>query len=154
MTWSPQTSVLRFLYISSPFGKKVMWSEQYNDMIRDEETGRKEKSWKRFVWLIFNWNVDPPPNISFLTPNSLRWQWGDWGSLPSNSASDSVFTSPLLWLILSYVTAILDIPFYNYVKQDLVHSRNLKTVCVWNMSSLYNLSSRTCKRTCLWLWRW
>ena len=36
--------------------------------------------------------------------------------------------SPLLWLILSYVTAILDIPFYNYVKQDLVHSRNLKTV--------------------------
>ena len=36
--------MFRFLYISSPFGKKVMWLEQYNDMIRDEEAGGKEKS--------------------------------------------------------------------------------------------------------------
>lgn len=33
-------------YISLPFGEKVMWLEQYNDMIRDEEVGGEEKSLK------------------------------------------------------------------------------------------------------------
>ena len=46
MTWSPQPSMFRFLYIFLPFGEKVMWLEQYSDMIRDEEVREEEKSLK------------------------------------------------------------------------------------------------------------